>query len=145
MAIYRPPKPRWRAAVAAGAVGVVVGVIAGILVSRSDPDPLEAARAVQAELDRGASSLEVVGIEYDESVDAGEVVSDAEYRGAQDALESSRRRFDDVRAALDVLAPDRADSIDDAYAAVERSIEARADAARVTEEIDSLTALLHGD
>lgn len=145
MAIYRPPKPRWPAAVAAGVAGVVAGVIAGILVSRSDPDPLEAARVVQTELDRAASTLEVVGIEYDESVDAGEVVSDSEYRGAQDALESSRRRFDDVRPALDVLAPDRADSIDDAYVAVESSIEARADPARVTEEIDSLSALLRGD
>jgi hypothetical protein len=145
MAIYRPPKPRWRVAVVAGAVGVVVGVVAGILVSRSDPDPLEAARVVQAELDRAASSLDVVGIEYDESVDAGAVVSDAEYRGTQDALESSRSRFDNVRPALEVLALDRADTIDDAYAALERSIEARADPAQVTEEIESLAALLRGD
>jgi hypothetical protein len=145
MAIYRPPKPRWRAAVAAGVAGILVGVIAGILVSRSDPDPLEAARAVQGELDRAASSLDVVAIEYDESVDAGEVVSDTEYRGTQDALESSRSRFGDVRAALEVLAPDRADSIDDAYAAVETSIEARADPAEVSDQIESLTGLLRGD
>jgi hypothetical protein len=145
MAIYRPPKPRWRAAVGAGLVGVVVGMIAGILVSRSEPNPVEAARSVQAELDRAASSLEVVAIEYDESVDGGEVVSDGEYRGTQDALESSRTRFDDVRAALELLAPDRAGSIDDAYDAVQRSIEARADPAEVTQELDSLTALLRGD
>ena len=145
MAIYRPPKPRWRASVAAGVAGILVGVIAGILVSRSDPDPLEAARLAQAELDRAASSLEVVAIEYDESVDAGEVVSDAEYRGTQDALESSRNRFNDVRPALEVLAPDRANSIDDAYAAVERNIEARADPAEVSDQIESLRRLLRGD
>jgi hypothetical protein len=145
MAIYRPPKPRWRAAVAAGVTGIVVGIIVGVLVTRSDPDPLEAARSVQVELDRAASSLEVVAIEYDESVDAGEVVRGAEYRGAQDALESSRNRFDEVRPAMEVLAPDRAESIADAYEAVDGSIESRADPADVTSQIESLTTLLHGD
>jgi hypothetical protein len=145
MAIYRPPKPRWRAALVGGLAGVAVGVLVGVLASRADPDPAEAARAVRSELIRAASSLDVVAIEYAESVDAGEVVQDAEYEGAKDALASSRARFDDVRAAVEVLDPDRAASIAEGYDAIEQRVESRADPAEVRSAIDSLVALLQGD
>ena len=114
MAIYRPPKARWPLAVAAFVVGGLIGLLGGFLL-RSDPAPEEVAAEVETELAAAAGSLEVVAIEYEESVVDGAVAKDAEYRGARAALDSSRARYDEVAGAVEALAPDRAAAIAAAY------------------------------
>jgi hypothetical protein len=144
MAIYRPPKPRWRAAAGAGVAGLAAGVLVGAVIGRSEPDPVQAMRSVQSILDRAASSLEIVAVEYEESVDSGRVVEEAEYRGSREALASSRRRFEEVRRAVALLAPERAASIAREYDLLQEALDSRSDAEEVASQIESLDALLRG-
>lgn len=144
MAIYRPPKPRWRLALASGLGGLVIGLIAGLIIGDEDLDPTAMAHEIRATLAGAAGSLEVAGIEYEESVADGEVVRDAEYDGALGAFESSRDRFEEVRAALVSLFPDQVEPIDELYEEISRAMRARADAAHVSAAIDTLIALLEG-
>ena len=144
MAIYRPPKPRWPAVAVSVIVGVAVGLVVGLLLGGSEPDPAEAARDVQSELAAAAGAIEVLMIEYEESISNGEVVSEAEYRGARDALESSRDRYQEVREALEILAPARATEIEAAFSAVEDAVGSQADPADVDDHADVLIDLLQG-
>jgi len=143
MAIYRPPKPRWRVAVGAGLAGLLVGAVAGFAAGDKEPDPLEGARALQVDLTRAAGPLEVVAIEYEEAVPAGEVVAEAEYQGGLAALRSSRGRFEEVREALSVFDPARTDEIAAGYDELQRLMESHADPEDVralTEELRDLLA-----
>jgi hypothetical protein len=142
MAIYRPPKPRWPLAIATGAVGILIGVLIGIVVGGTDPDPVEAAEETRAALVSAAGTLEVVAIEYEESVDSGTVVKEAEYRGALDALESSRRRFESSLPAIEVLAPDRGDELAAGYEELERLMSEKAEPQEVETTAEDLAELL---
>ena len=143
MAIYRPPKARWPLAVAAGVVGILVGLLIS-LAFRSEPSPADVAADVRAELAAAAGSLEVVAIEYDESVVDGEVTKDAEYRGAVSALASSRDRYENVAAAVEALAPDRATAIEDAYDEAESQMSDHVPTEELTATLDEIEALLTG-
>ncbi|MDQ3987377.1 MAG: hypothetical protein M3280_12875 [Actinomycetota bacterium] len=144
MAIYRPPKPRWPAVLASITIGLAVGLVVGLVLGGGESDPAEAAREVQAELTAAAGAIDVLTVEYEESVSNGEVVSEAEYRGARDALASSRDRFEEVREALEILAPARVTEIDAAFAALEDSVGSQADPAEVDDQADALIELLQG-
>lgn len=145
MAIYRPPKPRWRLALLCALAGLAVGLVLGLVLAADDQDPTDAAHAIRAELVAAAGSLEVAAIEYEESVVDGDVVAEAEYEGAVGALASSRERFDEVRPALVSLLPAHVDPIDALYEEIEQSMTARVDAAEVTDSIEQLIALLEGE
>ena len=142
MAIYKPPKARWPLAVFAGVIGLLIGLAVGFVLGREDPDPAEGARIVQRELTGAAAALDVVGIEYAESVENGEVTNETEYQGALDALASSRDRFESVSAALAVLAPERVDALASAYDDVAAAMEDRADGDEVDGLLDELAEML---
>src|SRR5687768_16798940 len=97
MAIYRPPKRRWTVAVATGLIGLLLGLLLGWGLLRPEPDPADVLGDLRATLISAAGTLEVVAIEYAESVEDGEVVAEPEYRGARDALASSRQTYEEVR------------------------------------------------
>jgi hypothetical protein len=141
VAIYRPPKARWPLAAFGALVGVGAGVVIGLLLA-GDPDPRDAALDAKAELSAAAGSLEVAAIEYDESVDNGEIVNENEYRGAQSALDSSRSRFAGARGVLDVLAPELADSLAADYDQVAELMQEVAEPAEVQAALDELAAQL---
>lgn len=122
-----------------------MGLVTGLALGADDADPTEAAHAIRAELIAAAGSLEVVAIEYEESVADGEIVAEAEYEGALGALASSRERYDLVRPALVSLLPAHVEPIDALYDDVERSMSARADATEVADTIEQLIALLEGE
>ena len=144
MAIYRPPKARWPLAVATFVGGLLLGLLIAVLL-RSDPDPAAVAGDVTTELAAAAGSLEVVLIEYEESVVDGEVQQDAEYRGALDALGSSRDRYESVSDAVAALAPDRADEIEGTYDEAESQMEDLVDATELESTLSALEDLLRGD
>ena len=144
MAIYRPPKARWPLAVATFVAGLLLGLLVAALL-RSDPDPADVAGDVTTELAAAAGSLEVVLIEYEESVANGEVERDAEYRGAVDALESSRDRYEAVAEAVAALAPERAEDIENAYEEAHAQMEELVDAAQLESTLSALEELLRGD
>lgn len=145
MAIYKPPKARWPVAVFAGVLGLLLGIALGLVLGQEEPDAAVGVRLVQQELAAAAAGLEVAGIEYAEAVDDGEVLSDAEYQGSLDALESSRSRYEEVSEALEALAPERAAEIAAGYNEAQAAMEGSTPAEDVASLLDDLRALLQGD
>ncbi len=148
MAIYRPQRPRWIPAVITGVVGLLVGLLVGWGVLRPEPNPAEVMGDVRATLRSAAGTLEIVEIEYAESVEDGEIVSSPEFEGARDALDSSRQRYLEVREAVAALSPNTASEIDDAFDRLEGLVKRRApseDVADLARELaDMLTGALGG-
>lgn len=143
MAIYRPPKPRWRAA----AVGVIAGLLLGVAVGfalgkPNEPNLDEAVGSIRASLARGAGSLEVAAIEYEEAVEDGEVVAEAEYEGAIAAAESAEATFASVRSALEQLAPDKVEAIGDRFEELLEAMAEKQDAGLVSRLATELEDLL---
>jgi hypothetical protein len=130
---------------AVGVGGVVIGLITGLALGGSDPDPEEAGREIKAALVSAAGSLEVAAIEYEESVSDGEVTREAEYDGALSALDSSRARYDEVRPVLVSLFPSQVVPIDDLYDEIEQLMRSRIEPARVTAELQELESILKGE
>jgi hypothetical protein len=145
VAIYRPPKPRWPAALGAGLVCLALGFGIGYLVGDRPPDPADSVRALRTSLLAAAASLDVAAVEYEESVVDGEIVRRPEYEGALAALRSSRRKFAEVRDPVAALAPERVDPIDSLYTEVEGLMERRAPAEEVAAALTDLQALLEGE
>jgi hypothetical protein len=145
VAIYRPPKARWPLAVAFGVGGVLVGLITGLALRSSDPDPEEAGREIKAALVSAAGSLEVAAIEYEESVADGEVTRETEYEGALSALDSSRARYGDVRPVLVFLFPSQVEPIDDLYGEIEQLMRSRSDPTQVNAALQELESILKGE
>jgi hypothetical protein len=145
MAIYRPPRSRWPLAVAFGVGGALVGLVTGLSLGSSDFDPQEAGREIKTVLVSAAGSLEVAGVEYEESVDDGEVIRETEYEGALGALNRSRARYDEVRSVLTSLFPSQVEPIDELYIKIEGLMQSREDAARVTAALEELQSVLKGE
>lgn len=143
MAIYRPPKPRWPAVAVAAFASVLAGFLIGWLAfGRSEPDPEEALRDLEASLTAAASTLEIVAIEYSESVEDGKVVNEVEYQGAVDALARSRATFAEERSALAVIDPSLVDDLDGLYDQLEGLLDDRAAAEEVTAKTEELAQAL---
>jgi hypothetical protein len=145
MAIYRPPKARWPLATATGVAGILCGLLVGLALGSSDPDPVAAAQEVKASLLSAAGSVEVAVIEYEEAVGDGGIESQSEYDGAVDALESSRAAYAEVRPALAALAPGAAADLDELYDRCGALMEDQASPTEVETCAADLTAALKGD
>ncbi len=130
---------------ALGVGGVLVGLVTGLALASSDPNPQEAGQEIKAALVSVAGSLEVAAIEYEESVSDGEVTKEAEYEGALSALDSSRTRYGEVRPVLVSLFPSQVEPIDDLYGEIEQLMRSRSDPARVTAGLQELESILKGE
>jgi len=140
MAIYRPPRSPWRARILVALAGLVTGGILVLLfLPEGEPTPEERAATARTELIGAEGILEIVAIEYSESVRDGEVVAEAEYEGAVSALARSRDRYEAVRSEL---TPDVAAEIDELYDKVESLLEQRVPITELTKALDSLGRLL---
>jgi hypothetical protein len=145
VAIYRPKQPRWRLAVPVGLVALAVGFGLGWGLRGDDPpDPVEALSSLRSTLTSAAGTLEVVDVEYRESVRDGEVVNESEYDGARAALQRSRQRYLGGRSALLVLDRDLVTSADALYSDIERLVDERAPTEEVTQATGDLADLLTG-
>ncbi|HYI45110.1 MAG TPA: hypothetical protein VE174_06555 [Actinomycetota bacterium] len=139
MAIYRPPRSPWRARILVALAGLVIGGILVLLfLPEGEPSPEERAATVRTELVAAEGALEIVAIEYAESVEDGEVVAEAEYEGALSALARSRARYSAVK---DEIEADVA-GIDTQYESVEALMDERAPDDRLTEALDRLSQML---
>ncbi len=141
MAIYRPQRSRWKPAAIAGIVGVILGLLVGWGL-RPDPDPAEVLGEIRATLASAAGTLEVVEVEYTESVRDGQVVATPEFQGARAALTSSRERYLEAREAVATVAQDAASAIDRSYGELERLVERRAPPSEVSDLVRSLRGML---
>jgi hypothetical protein len=143
MAIYRPPKSRWPTALLLALIGLILGVLIGWLAfGRTEPDPREALERMREGLGEAATTLEIVTIEYSESVDGDEVVNRTEYEGAQDALARSRGSYQEFRAATAMVDEGATQEIEDAYDELEQLVDAPASPEEVEAKTDELEALL---
>ena len=143
MAIYRPARRRWRVVGGGVVAGTLLGLLIGFLVwGRQDPDPVEALSRVRSSLQSAAATLEVVGVEYRESVRDGQVVRETEYRGAQDALSRSEERFAEARPALELIEPDTVRRIERGYDDLAGLIAERTDAREVDAALQQLRDLV---
>ena len=145
MAIYRPTRPRYKVILATGALGLAIGLVAGLALGGEDPDPVETARDVRVSLSEAASVLEIVEIEYSEAWTAQGDVGGQEFEGAQDALARSEALWGEARGTLSVLAPDRAAEIDDHYDRLEEEVASGAEPKEVATAIDRLSTALEPD
>jgi hypothetical protein len=141
VAIYRPKQRRWSVAAGFGAVGLVVGFLVGVAL-RPEPDPVEALGEIQDALRGAAGSLEVLEVEYAESVVEGDIVSTPEYEGARAALASSRERYAEVREAVASVAPDTVGQVDRAYDELENLVDQRAPSEEVAALAGQLSDML---
>lgn len=145
MAIYRPPKPRWRLVAAGVAAGLTGGLLLGAFVlGQKTPDPADAIRAVRSDLSAAAAALEVLEVEYGESVKDGRVVSEVEYRGARDVLARSRAHYLRSRAAVVAIDPAGAREVEKRFAELRSLVERHAPADDVAAGAGALTQLLIG-
>jgi hypothetical protein len=145
VAIYRPRRRPWKVAVASVILGAVAGLILGWAIwGRAEPDPVEAAMEIRSSLASAAGTLEVVEVEYSESVEDGDVVSTPEYEGARDALARSRARYREVAAAVSALTPEGARRIEELYAELERSVDGPVPEEAVSELVTELREALDG-
>jgi multidrug resistance efflux pump len=145
MAIYRPRRRAWRLGVASAVLGALVGLILGWAIwGRAERDPTEALANVRTSLTSAAGTLEVVEVEYRESVEDGDVVSTPEYEGARDALARSQERYLEVAGAVRTLDPDAAREIEDLYAELERLVGQLAPEDEVSQRVGELADLLVG-
>ena len=146
MAIYRPPRPRWPAILAGAILGLLVGVGTGVLLARSDePDAQAVVNDVRAGLSGAVGLLEVVTVEYEESVADTEVRSRPEYEAARRALARSRARYEEAGEVMRALVPRVASRIDDTYDELERLVNAPAPVERVEQLVRRLIDLLDDD
>lgn len=145
MAIYKPPKARWPLALFVGIAAFLLGIGIGLLLGKEEPNAAEGIRLVQQEMTSAAAGLEVAGIEYSEAVDDTGVVSDAEYQGALDALESSRTRYETVHDALATLSPDLAGDISIGYEEAAAAMQDEAPPDEVDALLDELSSQLKGE
>ncbi len=145
MAIYRPSKPRWRAVLAGVLAGLVVGLGVGAFAfGRQEPQPVEGLRELRSSLSEAAGILEVAQVEYEESVTGGRVVSETEYEGARSALQRSRTRYEQVRAAVTFIEGATSRDIDALYQRAQTLMDDRAEAQRVGTALRELASRLEG-
>jgi hypothetical protein len=114
----------------------------GLLLGGEETDPQTAAADIRSALIEAAGSLEVAAVEYEESVQNGEVTRRTEYEGALAALESSRTRYEEVAPALEVLAPERADEVGAGFDLCEELITELADSTEVKDCLATLDEAL---
>jgi hypothetical protein len=142
MTISMPVRRRWPPIVAAGLVGIAVGLVIGLAVSGGDDqDPVGAVRDADATAQRAASVLETVPIEYGQAVEGGQA-SEEGLRGAEGAVERSRSIYLDVRPVISLVDPPTATEIDHAYPRLLDAIRERRPAAEVNRTTAALQSLL---
>ncbi len=142
MAIYKPPPSRWRLALATAVAGLIIGLgIGAFFLGQSDPDPTEVIQTIRAELTGVAGVLEVLEVEYTESFRDGDVVNDAEYQGAVDALNRAQTRFAEIRPTLFAIDREKVQEIDGRFDDLRESL-GDASPDEVSEAIRELTSAL---
>lgn len=143
MAIYRPRKSRWPLVVGVATLALIVGLVAGLLANRGDDTP--AAEDIRSALVAAAGSVEVASIEYEEAIAGGSITSETEYSGAQDALASGKRRYQEVREELQALAPERVEQIDTLFEEAEGLMSDAAEPTEVVPALEELEEVLKGN
>ena len=137
MAIDPSRRRRWMPAAVSGLVGLLVGLLVGYAL-RSGPDPAGAIEETRTALLGAAATLEIVGVEYAESVEGGRIVAGSEHEAALDALASSRERYAEAAGVVAVVSPASARAIEDGYERLERMIRDLADEEDVRTAAESL-------
>ena len=117
----RSQRSRWAVGVPAGLAGLLMGLLLGYAL-RPAPEPARAIEETRTTLLGAAATLEIVGVEYAESVEDGRIVARSEHDAALAALASSRERYGEAAEVVAVVSPVSARAIEDGYEGLERMI-----------------------
>jgi hypothetical protein len=132
LAISRRQRSRWPWVVAALIAGLAIGLLIGLAAGGGDGESAEdSLRDMRSSLDEAANLLDIMKVEYAESVKGGQVVSKPEYRGAGSALERSQAEYRDAREALVLANAPAVQLLDTGYRDLNRLVTERAAPARV--------------
>jgi hypothetical protein len=134
MSLYRQVGgSRALAATLAGAIGLAVGAIAGLLIASSDGDSSLRAEVVglQDEVRPALSALELVPIEYRQAVRRGRVVSVTEYEASRAQVGRAREVLAERKDDFAVLGASDAAAADTAVESLARLVTRRASPAEV--------------
>ncbi len=124
---------------------LLAGIVLGALTFGRDPELGEVFEEVRADLIAASGVLDVLVVEYRESVRNGRVVAEVEYRGARGALARSRSRFLEAKPALELINAVSVRRIEEKYRRLQELIDAKAPAGDVVKEASELAILLRGD
>ena len=114
--------------------GALIGGLLGFLLGSSGDEEASLADAleeVQAEVRPALSELELVTIEYAESVKGGQVVAETEYRASVDHVERALSALEGAASDLEVLAPEELAMAERSLNQLAELVEAHAPAAQV--------------
>jgi hypothetical protein len=143
MAIYRPRRSSWPAAMLFVAVGALIGFGIGFALFGSRPvDLADAAERMAAPLTEARGLVEVAGIEYREAVRDGAVVAETEFQGATGALARAEAAYQSVSGPLARVAPARAEAIDAGFAGLHDLFDSLAPPEEVDSAVDALVGEL---
>ena len=142
MAIYRPPRPRYRIALLCLGIGLLTGLATGLVLGGGESDPRTTAQEVRVSLVEAASLLEIVEIEYEEGLEATGDIQNQELSGARDALQRSRQRWGEAKGLLELIDPSGTEEIDAAYSNLQEVMEQEAAAEVVAELTADLGEIL---
>jgi hypothetical protein len=112
--------------IVAGGVGYAIGRS-----SAPEPSLSEQVSQVRSDLRPATQAFEFVPTEYAQSVSGGRVVREAEYKGAQSALDRAQSAVDNAEPDLRALDAQQAAHVTRSLAALRTAVERRADPAEV--------------
>ena len=138
MSLYRQAGRASARTVALAAAGAVaVGLLAGFAIGRATEGETTLAdkvRELRTELRPARQGVEQTAVEYGPSVRGGRVVAPTEYRATRESVARAQEAIAEVRGDLRALGAGRA-------AAVERSVDALADAVAAKAAADEVERL----
>ena len=144
MSLYRQPTGRSaRTIVLATLVALLVGGAAGFGIGRStapEPSLIELAADVRERIRPAQSALELVTIEYPQSVQNGRVVAETEYAAARAQARAAADTIAAARADLAALDPSAVEEASDAIAEVSTLMARHADPAVVEQAAERADA-----
>lgn len=135
MSLYRQTGGASRGvAIGAAIAALLVGAVAGFALGRDsvdEPTLQEQLEDLATDLRPATSALELVGIEYAEAVEDGEVVAETEHQAARSQLETARSILESKQSELRAVSASRYETALEALAEVEARFDAMADPAAV--------------
>lgn len=136
MSLYRQVKRRnWRITAALALICLALGFVVGFLIGKKSGEGQqslsEAVAQLQQDLAPVLDGLELVTIEYPQSVKDGRIIAATEYKATQENINRTLDQYGKLHPELAAISPSEAASAQSALKDVERLVQDRAPASKV--------------
>lgn len=141
MSLYRQVKRRnWRITAALALICVALGFASGFLVGKKSgagqQSLSESVKQMQQDLASVLDGLELVTIEYPQSVKDGRIIAATEYKATQENIRRALDQYGKLHPELVAINSRKAGSAQPALKEVERLVQDRAPASKVDAAVD---------